>query len=487
MASPTATLPSRTRTDATDDDVPFSEDTSEVTKLFQERLQAWKHACRNLEEYITSTEKMQAAHSKEYEKVLKTVSSPLKEGHHFDQNLGGISEMFEHIRTNTQGISNHYSETAKALKGTVLPIFERLHAEIKNKQKELDKGVGKSSKSVDKARQATDKHVGLLGQHAAAAESPSSKLAADKDPYVLQKGVYHRLNKQIQEENNTRQDTLSVQNSFSQFEAHVVQVLQQGMGQFNQTMTFQLDTQKNMYANMAQYAGKMDPMFEWNGFVQRNQSALIDPNAGPRNINSVNFPNQDHRATQPLIQGSLERKSGMLKRFDAGFYVVTPSKFLHQFKTDDNLSKDPAPEMSLFLPECSMGALDGTAFNIKGKDSSGGKVGSALSTQHEYAFKAHTPTDAEKWYNVIAGVIGTSTGSVPGTPSGSAVNSPTSGEGSYPFSRTTTGGDRNVSGSTQGTMDAGVTSSTAPSGTTMAGSNTGTATNDGVQGKPGQY
>ena len=36
-----------------------------------ERLQAWKHACGYLEDYITATEKMQKAHSKEYEKVLK--------------------------------------------------------------------------------------------------------------------------------------------------------------------------------------------------------------------------------------------------------------------------------------------------------------------------------------------------------------------------------------------------------------------------------
>ena len=39
-----------------------------------ERLQAWKHACGYLEEYITATEKMQKAHSKEYEKVLKASS-----------------------------------------------------------------------------------------------------------------------------------------------------------------------------------------------------------------------------------------------------------------------------------------------------------------------------------------------------------------------------------------------------------------------------
>lgn len=44
---------------------------AKVTKLFLERLQAWKHACGYLEDYIEATEKLQHHHGKEYERVLK--------------------------------------------------------------------------------------------------------------------------------------------------------------------------------------------------------------------------------------------------------------------------------------------------------------------------------------------------------------------------------------------------------------------------------
>lgn len=71
MASAEHNLPTRTATNATDDDAIPDEDTSEVTKLFHERLQAWKHAVGYLEDYIEATEKMQHTHAKEYEKVLK--------------------------------------------------------------------------------------------------------------------------------------------------------------------------------------------------------------------------------------------------------------------------------------------------------------------------------------------------------------------------------------------------------------------------------
>jgi hypothetical protein len=74
MASTERALPTRTATNMTDDDAIPDEDTSEVTKLFHERLQAWKHACGYLEDYVSATEKMQHAHAKEYEKVLKVGS-----------------------------------------------------------------------------------------------------------------------------------------------------------------------------------------------------------------------------------------------------------------------------------------------------------------------------------------------------------------------------------------------------------------------------
>ncbi|KAI9712773.1 MAG: hypothetical protein M1820_001395 [Bogoriella megaspora] len=400
----TQNLPTRQATiksNLTDDeDAIPDEDASEVTRLFNERLQAWKHACGYLEDYITATEKMQEAHGKEYNKVLKTVSNPLREGHHFDQNLGGIAGMFENIRANTQAISNSHVETGKALKGSVLPIFTRLHAEIKNKNKELTKGAGKGSKAVDKARAATQKHIELLGSHTALHESTGVKEAA-YDPYVLQRQIYYRLNKQVQEENSNRKDMLAVQNQFASFEGHVISTMQQGLNEFARVVTQQSEQQKIFYGDIVEKSSVIPLDFEWNGFVQRNTNTLIDPNAPPRSVNTISFPNQDHFATQPMIAGSLQKKGKMLKKYDTFFYVVSQSKFLHEFKSDDGFQKDPAPETSLYLPECVVGAIDGPKFNVKGKDVSKGKIGNKMSITHEYQFKAHTAADAAKWWDVV--------------------------------------------------------------------------------------
>ena len=121
-----------------------------------------------------------------------------------------------------------------------------------------------------------------------------------------------------------------------------------------------------------------------------------------RTVSNIAFPNQDHASTKPLIAGSLERKSRVaLKGYETGYYVISPSKYLHQFQDEDDVRKDPTPDLSLYLPDCTIGGINGEKFNIKGKDASKGKMGSAIAINHELAFKAHTVADAEKWYAVI--------------------------------------------------------------------------------------
>lgn len=305
-----------------------------------------------------------------------------------------------------------------------MTVLERLHSEIKSKQKELSKGVGKGNKAVDKARSDTQKHVERLGSHSATYHNATSK-DADNDPYVLKRGINHRLNKQFQEENSNKQDLLAVQNNFSQFEAHVVQTFQHSLGQFNASIGSQNDQAKQLYAISTQTAQAVDPLHEWNLFVRRNNSTLIDPNDPPRTLDNAVFPHQDHQSTKPLCYGSLERKQGLMRKFDASFYAVTPSGFMHEFKSDDDTSKDPSPELSLFISDCTIGALNGNLFSIKGKDVSKGKVGSALSTSKEYEFRASSGRDAETWYQIIAKIAGKKPGDTMSPTSPSSASSPT--------------------------------------------------------------
>lgn len=351
---------------------------------------------------MAATEKVHHVQSKEYEKVLKTISKPLREGHHFDQNLGGVAGFYENLRQNTQALINTNAETEKSIKGSVLPILERLHKEIKNKVKELSHGAQRGAKEVEKARNTTQKHIEMLGQQTVSFESTGGKMNPAEDPYVIHRGVLHRLHKQVIEENNHRNDLISVQANFQEFEAHVIQVIQQGLEAFNQFVGGQAEKTSALYADMLGAAQRVPPDFEWQAFTLRSADTLVNPNDPPRAVEAITFPNQEHSATKPLVEGSLERKSRNKLSWgtQSGYYVVTPSKFLHEFKDSDNVKKDPVPELSIYLPDATIGALNGDKFSVKGKDKSK-TMSSKLTGSSELNFVAHTPADAERWYEAI--------------------------------------------------------------------------------------
>jgi hypothetical protein len=201
-----------------------------------------------------------------------------------------------------------------------------------------------------------------------------------------------------------------VQHNFATFEQHIIEVIQQAMASFNQFMGGQAQKDQAIYADMLSTAQHIPPDFEWKGFSSRSSHLLVDPNASPRSMDSITFPNQNHKSTQPLIEGTLERKSrNMLSGYSTGHYVVTASGFLHEFRDNDNVRKDPVPELSIYLPDATIGATVGTKFNIKGKDVSGG-LGSKLSGSSELAFKARTPEEAEKWSEIIRMLANSSAG-----------------------------------------------------------------------------
>ncbi|KAM5432733.1 hypothetical protein MferCBS31731_007357 [Microsporum ferrugineum] len=409
------------------DAIPDS-DYKDTTNLLVERLHAWKHVCGNLEDYMTTTMKVQKSHAKELEKVFKTVSEPIKEEHHFDQGATGVSGLYEALRRNTQGLAEAHADAEKRLKQSVVPILEQLHAEIKTKAKELGGGAMKHGKEVTKSRAATQKHIELLGQYAATFETSKSRLDAAHDPYILSRGVTYRLGRQVADENLHFQEILTIQNSIPTFEAHIIETIQRAMNEFFQCMTAQTDHHRNMYSNIVTHSQQIPIDFELNNFFKRNDATLLDPSAPLRDLATIRYANQDHHATKSLVEGILDRKSrAVLKGYTGGYFAITPAGYLHGFKENDDTRHEPVPDISLYLPECTIGGFNDLKFSVKGKDLSGGKVGNAFHMTSEFNFKARTKNDFEQWQAVLSNPSSWSgAGSVVASPSGSQVASPVS-------------------------------------------------------------
>lgn len=338
-----------------------------------------------------------------------------------------MAGFFENLRSNTQAMINTNIETEKSIKGSVLPILERLHKEIKHKAKELAHGVQKGAKDVEKARNTTQKHIELLGQQSAAYDSAGGNFQGHDDPYVVRRGILHRLSNQVIAENNHHNDLLAVQTNFSAFEAHVIEVIQQAMEAFTLLAGGQGEKMRALHTDVLGAVQRVTPDFEWNHFQTRSADRLVSADDPARSVEAVVFPNMDHSATKAVIEGSLERKSRnkLSWGYSTGYYVVTPSKFLHEFKDSDNTRQDPKPEMSVYLPDATIGTPSGDKFSVKGKDRAK-TMSSKLTGSSELSFKAHTAADAQKWFQIISN-LATATGQVSSaasTPVGSTPTSP---------------------------------------------------------------
>lgn len=347
---------------------------------------------------------------------------------------------------NSQAMSNLHAETQKNLQVQVMPILERLHSEIKAKEKEMDKGAAKGTKVVDKSRAQTQKEIERLGQITATYKTVGTKASAENDPYVIHRGVLNRLHRQLEDENATRDDVITVQQSFGQFEAHVVETFSRALAELARIMGGENQRATAIYETMAQHASKMQGDFEWKRFVIRNSQYLIDPQAGPRSIDQVQFANRNHESVQPILAGILEKKGKLMGKYDSAYFVLTPAKYLHEYKDKDASGKDASPDLSLYLPDCSVGTPDGTNFSIKGKNTSHGGLMNKLARASEVTLQAQSPADAQLWYRTLVATTGQVEGAsstpaspVSGGPASSSVE-PTVTEPGVGHSGTTTSG-----------------------------------------------
>jgi hypothetical protein len=143
--------------------------------------------------------------------------------------------------------------------------------------------------------------------------------------------------------------------------------------------------------------------------MEDSSRTLIGPTARARTMSKSPFPDHGQRTTRQLIEGYLERKAhatGDLKAYSPGYYSITPIGYLHGYKSHDDFCKCLSPELSLYLPDCTVGAVDGANFTVTGNDVSGPKTAGKALVTYELDFRAHTPADAEEWWSITHSAAG---------------------------------------------------------------------------------
>jgi len=391
----------------------FSAEIRDPTNLLLTRLDGWRHAVNLLQEYTDGLLSLQKANTHGLEKSKKVVSDAPRFDHHSENQTNsdtvptsGVAAAFEEIRLSTDHLLNHSMQVEEELKSVVSAQLETLKGDIDKHYKSL-KGPGlKAQKEVEKSRTNTHRAVDTLGQHLSSF-STYGKADVKHEPYLAHRLALNALGDQVLKENSNANALASSQANLESLEQHIIQVIQQATTVLKNIMTSYYEDKTGSLSAIATKFSNVSPEHEWQLFSQTNQDQLIPQDAAQRDSELIAFPNRDHEATVPILEGILELKSGKLvKTYSSGYFVLTPTKFLHKFKSADYL-QDPEPEFSLYLPDCVVGyAVQEKAkfkFTISGKDSQ-----KAITTKHKFSFRAGTSKELAAWHEAIGRVAGAS-------------------------------------------------------------------------------
>ena len=142
----------------------------------------------------------------------------------------------------------------------------------------------------------------------------------------------------------------------------------------------------------------VQPNTEWIAFAARSDH-LLDPETPLRNPEHINYPGKDDPSVIAINTGMLDRKKRFTKSYSEGFYVLTAAGYLHEHTSSD-VTKHPEPRLSIFLPNCTLGAPTGVhARSHKFSITLGKGKGITLGRSDGYTLRARSHDELMEWWN----------------------------------------------------------------------------------------
>ena len=237
-------------------------------------------------------------------------------------------------------------------------------------------------------------------------------VTAREDPYAANQQVFRQLQRQVNEENALQKSIIIMQQNSAHFEEGIVRSIQSAWQTFDEWSGRMSAHVQDTWLSLGVQMRSLQPNSEWIAFAARSDH-LLDPDTPLRNPETIDYPGKDDPSVIPVHQGILERKKRFTKTYKESFYVLTPSGYLHEHGSSDP-TKHPQPELSLFLPECTLGppstmAAKSHKFHIEGRKVAGnqsavpskGLASLGMGREHAYTFRARSHEEMMEWWNDI--------------------------------------------------------------------------------------
>ncbi|KAH9459399.1 hypothetical protein Pst134EA_019552 [Puccinia striiformis f. sp. tritici] len=380
------------------------------------RFLEYKTITKGFIAYYEDLSKLETATAAELQKIGGHLPVPLREGNQFlAEGAAGWQTILSSTRERTRAISDYHTTFAQTITQSTLHDLLKIKTDVKELLAELGDKPTQLATDVGKSRAESIEVISHLSQAIVQSKTNAMALVAHDDPVLLHRQVEEQVKQQMNLENSLTRMIIEYQKKAFELEKRVNIDLQAVVNDFE---TARLSAEKSISGEWHTiHAGVtgLNPELEWNEFAQRS-GHLIPEDVQMGDLEKINFEGHNEEITSPINVGLLERKKRFTRNYKESYYILTPSGYLHEFKTSDP-TKHQEPEMSIFLPNCTLGAPAPPSaktfkWHIEGarRTSGGANTGSLNkmkkslhigSKEVAFSFKSRTHAEMMHWWELM--------------------------------------------------------------------------------------
>ncbi|KAI8850344.1 hypothetical protein BC829DRAFT_389824 [Chytridium lagenaria] len=360
-----------------------------ATDAYLDRLKGWTDVVRRLISHFECIVEQERKLADVYFKSAKDLSSPIKvQG----AEVFGVDETIQNVLKNLfdaqSKLSSEHLSAASHIESETLPELRSLLGEVRKKSIDADK----EWVSLDK---------GLARDREVEAVNPDIGIDKDvpKDPWIANLHMQRHVRTLLRNQHETRDHLASQEQNFAVFEQVTLQHLRLALTNHFTVSNKIHSAHLNASTSITSSLNAMNPTADWEIFRKRRADVLLNRIKPLIQERDVMYDGMTDPGCEAVKEGALQKTA---KGFKPGYYVLTVSGFLHGFAGPEVVEGGEPTEMSVWLPDCtvgSKGALDSKEpheFMVQEK------TGGFLKGGEKFRLKAEGGDESDFWYELIS-------------------------------------------------------------------------------------
>jgi len=365
------------------------------------RFVAWKSLINQLIQYFEGIADIENNTATTLLKLGGVIQVPFREGNQF-MGEGGLQDVYYKLRDGARAVADTHASLGRTVDSSIVQHLIKLKSEVKAHIRNIQQDTGKLAVAVAKERELSVKAIADLSKAITVSKNTPMKVSVREDPYVNNQHVMRQLRRQVNEENNLQKSIIIMQANSAHFEEGIVRSIQSAWATFDEWQSRASVAVQETWKHMGSAMAAIAPEQEWVSFAARSDH-LLEPDTPLRKVDHIEWPGRHDPAVEPVHDGMMERKKRFTKTYRESYFVLTPTGYLHEYKSSDpNASSEPI--FSLFLLACTLGPASGLnaqshKFHIefKSPDKSGIKV--LTNRDKGFTFRCRSRSEMLSWWN----------------------------------------------------------------------------------------